>query len=57
LADLCVGFTFPENGEVTTAIDHAACGLALKFRKAEPVDVLYGIFKFNKKLLFFCHIL
>ena len=38
---------------MTTATDPAACGLALKFRKAEPVDVLYGIFKFNKKLLFF----
>ena len=53
MADLCVGFTFPENGEVTTAIDHAACGLALKFRKAEPVGVLRGIFQILQKIVIF----
>ena len=53
LADLCVGFTFPENGGVTTATDHAACGLALKFRKAEPVGVLRDIFQILQKIVIF----
>ena len=53
LADLCVGFTFPENGEVTTATDHAACGLALKFRKAEPVGVLRDISQILQKIVIF----
>ena len=53
MADLCVGFTFPENGEVTTAIDHAACGLALNFCRAEPVGVLRGIFQILQKIVIF----
>ena len=53
MADLCVGFTFPENGGVTTATDHAACGLALKFRKAEPVGVLRDIFQILQKIVIF----
>lgn len=53
MADLCVGFTFPENGGVTTATDPAAYGLALKFRKAEPVGVLRDISQILQKIVIF----
>ena len=38
---------------MTTATDPAACGLALKFRKAEPVGVLRGIFQILQKIVIF----
>ena len=38
---------------MTTATDPAACGLALKFRKAEPVGVLRDIFQILQKIVIF----
>ena len=38
---------------MTTATAPAACGLALKFRKAEPVGALRDIFRIQQKIVIF----